>query len=104
MPLSSLIFVTIFAVATFFKWGAFVYTLKPRGFVFLGQPHARFKPMLPMFWYGWVVTSLAVTATAAAMLRFMLTKPIKLPPFLYWTIPTASGLYVIYTQLSWFNA
>ena len=103
MPLSSLIFVTAFAVATFFKWGAFVYTIKPRGFVFLGQPHGPFKPMLPMFWYGWVVTSLIVTALAAAVLRALPVKPVRIPSVLYWAVPVASSLYILYTQLSWFR-
>lgn len=103
MPLSSLIFVTMMAVATFFKWGAFIYTLKPGAFVFLGQPHPPLRPRLPMYWYGFVVTSLLVTIIAAVVLRYLPGKPLRVPPVLYWALPVASSLYIIYAQLSWFR-
>ena len=103
MPLSSLIFVTVYAVALYFKLGLFVVTLKPEGIVFFNQPHPPFKDMLPMFFFGWTATAIIVTAIAAILLRYLLVRPLRIPPTLYWLIPTASAISIVYSQLSWFN-
>jgi hypothetical protein len=97
-PVFAAAFAVIYALAVYFNWALFTYHPKINEWQWLTQP-AKNGP--PMYWYGWLVTSL-LGATAVSLVSWPLTRRASTQFWLGWVVPIVVGVIFLYLFRSFF--
>jgi len=104
LPLFSVAFILIYAVCVYFNLALFTY------FPAAEQPFALFaaKPGpapagIPMYWYGWLSTTLLVALAVTGVGAFMPRNGGRgVWPWLVWASPIVAFVVVLYALRMWF--
>ena len=104
LPTFSVAFILSYAVTVYFNLAMFTYLPARHQFYWLVPAIAHARGSLPMFWYGWLVTS-SIAAIAVTALHALVPglKERSVWPPLVWAAPLFAFAVVAYALRVWFT-
>jgi hypothetical protein len=103
LPVFSIVFVALYAACVYFNWAAFTYFPKDGKILAWAPAVAKVKGAIPMFWYGWLTTSIVGSLIIAGAITFTpASRAAGAGSVLAWIVPIASIGVVLYALRTWF--
>ena len=102
-PAFSVTFVLIFALCVDFNWALFTYFPAKHELMWFVPEEAKAPATYPMFWYGWLSTTLIATMVITGTSAIVLGRGRSVPPTIVWAGAIVAMMIIVYALAHWFT-